>query len=452
MFKKHNKSKERNKYDDKLLELVMNGDAVKLRQAVEKQKYSSLLSPDQFGRILIFEAIQRGFKEMVEILVDADISQVHTKNKDGLSPVHVAAKAGYHETVTFLLKKKSAVDPVDKKGQTPLHFASVSGSTDSLQALIAHQADTEKKDVNGNTALLLACQAGQKSTAISLMNASSNINAINRQHKTPLMLACERGLTDVVRLLLQRGAQAQARDTAGKTARYYAETVGHTDCAQLLPEDDMSPSKAEATVPEPLQRTTSRGSGGISRRAKNEIDELKRQYEEEKANHEDTKNQLEVLREQWNAISQNEENGPVLGNDSSEPKSQDEEIQILKKRVGSVVLEKKQLEQQLETLQASSNEDEVKKLKKRVHELELEIEDKHDGVAMVPLIVVDQLRVSSEAKIASLEEKVKSLEGGNTSNGGNISDSLLKAYRSMLVQAVKGTLDEGLKEKILAME
>eukprot|EP00056_Hartaetosiga_gracilis_P004578 m.76292 g.76292 ORF g.76292 m.76292 type:complete len:447 (-) comp11874_c0_seq1:178-1518(-) len=446
MFGKKHKSKERNKHDEKLLETVLSGDAMKLRQLVEKQKYSSLLSPDQHGRLLVFEAIQRGFKEMVEILVEADEAQLRAKNHDGMLPVHAASRAGYHEIVTYLLKKKSAVDPVDKKGQTPLHYAAISGSKDSLQALIAHQADTEKKDINGNTALLLACQAGQKSTAIALMNASSNINSHNRQQKTPLMLACERGLTDVVRLLLQRGAQTNLRDTAGKTARYYAETVGHTDCATLLPADE---AKEASAINHEIPSTPIMRKESVSRKAKNEIEGLKKKLEEEKKNHSATKAELDKLRQHMDSMKTDVEESDAFGEGDVDgsPVSQEEEIKILKKRIGSVVLEKKQLEEKLEK-QAKADE-EVKKLKRRVTELELEVEEKHDGIAMVPAVVIEQFKASSEAKIAVLEEKLKRSGGNNEDVETN--DSLVEVYRGLLVQAVKGTLPEDVKEKILSM-
>lgn len=42
---------ERNKHDDKIMECVLAGDAVKLRPLVEKKKYSSLLSADSRNRV-----------------------------------------------------------------------------------------------------------------------------------------------------------------------------------------------------------------------------------------------------------------------------------------------------------------------------------------------------------------------------------------------------------------
>ena len=47
----HHCAKERNKHDDKLIELVLAGDAGKVRSLLEKKKYTSLLSPDKLGRI-----------------------------------------------------------------------------------------------------------------------------------------------------------------------------------------------------------------------------------------------------------------------------------------------------------------------------------------------------------------------------------------------------------------
>ena len=62
MALKKNK-KDRTKYDDKIIEYVLTNDVDKLKAAVYKKKYNAIFTPDDKGRIAIFEACRLGFKE-----------------------------------------------------------------------------------------------------------------------------------------------------------------------------------------------------------------------------------------------------------------------------------------------------------------------------------------------------------------------------------------------------
>lgn len=236
MFRKKN-TKERTKHDDKLLEYVLAGDAINLRQIVEKKKYSSLLSADEKGRVPIFEAVRLGFTKVAEILIAADAECVTATDEDGRTALHVAALHGQHECVTLLLKKGAPANASDVKEQTALHHAAIAGNVDAIQALLAFQSDTEAKDKDGNTVLLCAAKANQREAVYTLLNASANVNASNKQQKTSLMYACEHGASEVVRTLVQRGARVDPKDTGGRTALSYAKLGAHEACVAALPED-----------------------------------------------------------------------------------------------------------------------------------------------------------------------------------------------------------------------
>lgn len=155
LFKGKKGDVERTKGDDKILEATLAGDAPKLRSLIEKKKHSSLLSPDEEGRVAIFEACRLGFRDCVEALVAAEPS-LDLADDEGRTCLHMAAEKGHAECVTLLVKKGADVNHADAKGLRPLHYAALGGHLDVLQALLAYSADIELVDRDGNTALILA--------------------------------------------------------------------------------------------------------------------------------------------------------------------------------------------------------------------------------------------------------------------------------------------------------
>ncbi|EGD79593.1 hypothetical protein PTSG_10439 [Salpingoeca rosetta] len=516
--KKDSSKLERNKHDDKLMELVLAGDAAKVRPLLEKKKYSSLLMPDKFGRIPIVEACSLGYSEIAEMLLNAE-PETNISDAEGRTPLHIASMKGHDRIVSLLLKKGVPVDEKDNKGLTPLHYAASAGNQDVMHALIAHQADTEHKDLNGNTPLLLACKANQRATAVALMNACANINAANRQQKTALMLACTNGAADLVRMLLQRGAQVDVRDTSGKTALSYAKINNNTACIDLLPANaplgrthnnhtNQTQQPQQQQPGEEVGAFMAKGPSASYTKLKQQVESLTTQLAQRTEALQAANMEIEQLKTQLAAFQGGDDDADTsvafpadesldLGQDISSPRSAftpDQEIRILKQRIGSLVRENRDLAAELQTANAApppsddEKEQQIAQLNSQIEQLKEELDAAHGGMPMVPAVVLNQVKASHEAKVKELEEKIEqlSLTAGdgdathaqqNGSVGGGATDTATAAaaeehekekgegdaamdaeeserllfYRNCLLQAVQGTLPEDIKQKLLAL-
>jgi len=86
---------------------------------------------------------------------------VETKDKDGYTPLHIAAEHGYSELAFLLLFVYSANPDVKAKhGVTPLHIAALEGQEDIISILLENGANPNPYDLFGYNPLNLAHEHG----------------------------------------------------------------------------------------------------------------------------------------------------------------------------------------------------------------------------------------------------------------------------------------------------
>lgn len=156
-----------------------------------------------FGRTPLYAACDRGFTDIVKVLLDvgADV-EIGTTDNDR-TPLYVAAQRGHTAIVRMLLDSADPNHPKSDTGATPLSIAAASGFYDVVQVLLD----------NGALADLARTDTGM----------------------TPLHVAAEHGHVDVVRILLGAGANIGAvRTDCGLTALCTATQEGHAAVVQLL--------------------------------------------------------------------------------------------------------------------------------------------------------------------------------------------------------------------------
>lgn len=77
---------------------------------------------DKYGRTILYYAIIKGFKDVVEELCLAKIN-VNNQDNDGKSPLHFSAIHSQFEIAKILIKYGSEIDIKDENGNTPLSDA-----------------------------------------------------------------------------------------------------------------------------------------------------------------------------------------------------------------------------------------------------------------------------------------------------------------------------------------
>ncbi|KAG2658527.1 hypothetical protein PVAP13_1KG255085 [Panicum virgatum] len=111
---------------------------------------------DSAGRTPLVSAIYGKSVDAVKYLLEHGANQ-DKLDRNGFSPLHVAAGLGCCKIVELLLAKGAYTDPVTCCG-TPLHIAATEGQDGTMKILLNHNADYNKM-VNGMTPFYFAVNA-----------------------------------------------------------------------------------------------------------------------------------------------------------------------------------------------------------------------------------------------------------------------------------------------------
>lgn len=192
----------------------------------------------------IHDAVLAGDLQKVTTLLRKSPKQVSSKDKDGATPLHLAAEKGFKKIAELLLANQANVSATDNIGSTPLHKAAWKGSKDVVEMLLAKGADIDAKtnsldlmdipfftkikeirdlmlvdDAEGGfTPLHMAVGYGHKNVVEFLLANKAKVNAMSDIGcSTPLHIAAVYGYKDIAELLIARGADVNARNNLGMT-------------------------------------------------------------------------------------------------------------------------------------------------------------------------------------------------------------------------------------------
>ncbi|KAK3314536.1 ankyrin repeat-containing domain protein [Apodospora peruviana] len=184
-------------------------------------------------------------QRVVLTILDRDDANVNITNKDGETPLNVAARTVNGTMVRILLshhRQDVNLNHVQKggKGRTPLG-AAVEGGYYGMAALLLEHPGVDVNFPNGSeyktlTPLCLAVANGDRKMVGLLIDKGANLEAPDTlEGAPPLWIAASRGHFGLVELLLNRGANIEAGDSwLGKTVLWMAASEGHADIVRLL--------------------------------------------------------------------------------------------------------------------------------------------------------------------------------------------------------------------------
>ncbi|MGP1438290.1 MAG: ankyrin repeat domain-containing protein [Treponema sp.] len=150
----------------------------------------------------IITYLQEGKRVELEAMLNEET--VNTKNKDGQTLLHIAAKQNDLESVSILIKKGAKIDSTDSEGKTPLLVALERRNIEVASLLASNNADLFKKDIFGSSPFFYAREVGLLSNILN----SKTINQKDENGKAPLHYAVEDYDVLLVKQILSLGVPA----------------------------------------------------------------------------------------------------------------------------------------------------------------------------------------------------------------------------------------------------
>ena len=177
-------------------------------------------------------AMQGGLEKLADVLIEYGAA-INSTDYLGRTPLYHAAMATNSFSVNYLLEK-TIHDISDIEGIFPVHVAARYGYTNIVSVLVKTFGALEKRTNTGLSPLMQASSSGQPNTVNMLCDKRADVNAINNDGTTSLSLACKYGRLDCVKTLIEFGADLSINNKYGEHAIHHACAGNHIEVIQHL--------------------------------------------------------------------------------------------------------------------------------------------------------------------------------------------------------------------------
>jgi len=177
---------------------------------------------DDNGDTPLHEAAFTHNIEIVKYLISKG-GHVNTKNNFfNQTPLHLASYAdGIEEVIKYLISQGADIDAKDRNGNTPLLLAATNGHTAVVKTLLDAGADVNENNKFGVTVLMKAAECGSSEIVEMLIKQGTDIDIIDNTGRTPLLYSMEArttmGVQSNVKALISAGADVNVKENKGVT-------------------------------------------------------------------------------------------------------------------------------------------------------------------------------------------------------------------------------------------
>jgi len=221
-------------------------------------------------------AIRKGEKEAAIRLLEADESLIRACDRDGGTPLHVAAQVTNEEMVAWLLSRRANVHKRDVRGFTPLDRAALAADPRNDRAKRFPAVAKLLLDRGAEVTLRAAVALSDSERIRELVNADPGLlrREIHWSEGGLVSLAVKHGHLDAVRLLLDLGADVDERTllqeleeptSSSGTPLWYAALAGRHDIARLLLDRGADPNANVYASGWPLRNAYQRNDEALKR-------------------------------------------------------------------------------------------------------------------------------------------------------------------------------------------
>ena len=170
--------------------------AVKERQVLNAELLirsgAKMDARDFRGMTSLQHLFQSDDEEMIQLLLQSQ-AEVNAQDVYGRTTLSTATEAGNHVMVRLLLEDpRISIDLADKNGTTPLHLAAVFKRVDIIEILIQASADVDALDYLNSTPLHYAAYGGTPEIVTQLLEAGANDKLADNAGWLPVQYALSR--------------------------------------------------------------------------------------------------------------------------------------------------------------------------------------------------------------------------------------------------------------------
>ncbi|KAL8785217.1 MAG: hypothetical protein Q9213_003486 [Squamulea squamosa] len=156
-------------------------------------------------------------------------------NKDGQTPIHLAAQTGRVDAVRLFLNHGVAPNLRSQDGYTPLHWATFNGSLETVNVLVDYGADLTAQNDAGETVLHTCLLYKSHDNIVSfIVRNGVPVNAADARGRGALHEAARRGYASTIQILVEHGADIDMQDQLGWTPLQDAAASGEEAVVEQL--------------------------------------------------------------------------------------------------------------------------------------------------------------------------------------------------------------------------
>ena len=212
---------------------AMNGNGAIMRKLLAAGANANHV--EKTGETILMIATRTGDADAVRALLEHGANPNTAEPQLQLTPLMLAAEAGYTDIVADLIKRGSDIQVRTRTGATParrLPCVAESGCGSHGVGIVRGGWPDKgiRAVIPGNMSpLMYAAREGHVETARLLLDAGASINEVDKNDITPLFMAISNNHIDMARFLIERGANIHAKDWYGRTPLFAAVEMRNAD-------------------------------------------------------------------------------------------------------------------------------------------------------------------------------------------------------------------------------
>ncbi|KKP06420.1 hypothetical protein THAR02_01471 [Trichoderma harzianum] len=183
---------------------------------------------DYYGKTPLSDAAGRGYRQIVEVLLEAVQSNDKLESKGALlnQALQAAIEGNHRSIVELIFKTGPDIRSEDCHGNSPLCHAVRFKSVEMVTFMLERGADVNHINMEGCSALHLAIASRFDECVKLLVGAKANLNISSHWIVPPLYYAATRGTLTSFSILLDATADIEFRSRIDNTTCMYAVCVG----------------------------------------------------------------------------------------------------------------------------------------------------------------------------------------------------------------------------------